>query len=68
MQVPLDSRILGRDLVKEELLPTTMHGSRKCVVIACSRQDPFSTISDSDQGLVDRLLENVLNYMRRLAN
>lgn len=67
MEKRLDGLYPTRDIVKEKMYPTTMHGTRDHAVIACSRQDPHSTVQDTNRSLMSKLGEKVLNYMRQFA-
>ncbi len=64
----LDSLRSARDLVKEQMHPTTMHGTRDRVVIACARQDFGGTRGDYHQSFMRKLGEKIVNYLRHLAN
>lgn len=56
-----------RDLAREQMLPTTMHGTRALVTIRDSRKRPVSSVSNDDRGLMAKLGEKVLNYLHKLA-
>lgn len=67
MSKRLDSPRPVRDLVKEEMYPTTMHGTRDSVVISCAGQGPNGGIQHDDQGLLGKLAYKALNYLRQFA-
>lgn len=56
-----------RDLAKEQMSPTTMHGTRDNVVIACSRQDPYSAIGNDNRSFMSKLGDKVINHLHKLA-
>lgn len=63
----LDGIYRTRDMFKEQVYSTTMHGTRYAIPIACSRQDPYSTVKDANRSWTSKLGEKVLNYMRQFA-
>ena len=58
---PVESR------VRPVLLPTTMHGTRPSVAISCSRKIPFPLLREPRGGLMNRLVEKMVNYLRRFG-
>ncbi len=67
MPESLDSLNPVRDLAHEQMLPTTMHGTRYLVTIRDYRKNPVSSVSDDDRGLMAKLGWKVLNYLHKLA-
>ena len=56
-----------RDLVKEEISPTTMHGTRDSITLAGARQIPTSGSQRDDWGLTGKLAYKIRNYLRQFA-
>ena len=67
MSKRLDSPRPVRDLVKEVMYPTTMHGTRDSVVISSAGQSPNNGIQHDDRALMRKLTYKGLNYRRRFA-
>ena len=64
----LDGLSPVRDLVNEQMHPTTMHGTRDLVVIACPRQDPDSAVGDDHRSFMRKLGEKIINRLRHLCD
>jgi hypothetical protein len=56
-----------RDLAHEQMLPTTMHGTRPLVTILDTRHGADGTACDDDRGLMARLGEKIVDYLRKFA-
>ena len=63
----LDGLYPTRDMFKEQVYPTTMHGTRYAIPIVHSRQDTYSTVKDANRSLMRKLGDKFLNYMRQFA-
>lgn len=56
-----------RDLAREQMLPTTMHGTRPLVTISDTRHGAAGAARDGGRGLMTKLCEKVVNHLRGLA-
>ena len=56
------------DVVQEQMYPTTMYGTRDSITLLDPWQNPNSSIQYANRGLISKLGEKVLNYLRHFAN
>lgn len=56
-----------RDLAKEQMYPTTMHGTRDLVVIRDPLDRSMGAIGNNNGSFMSKLGDKVIDYLHKLA-